>query len=122
MPKIACSIAAALALLVAPNIAQSREAERRCGWLHNPTPANWWLTDREGDWVLSSQGGPPVPGMDSIPDMTTREWVRTNGHHGHGCACLTIEVEHAPRRVLRVLAATPLPLALCQADRALPRR
>ncbi|MGL5194038.1 MAG: DUF4087 domain-containing protein, partial [Chroococcales cyanobacterium] len=18
--------------------------ELRCGWLHNPTPANWWLT------------------------------------------------------------------------------
>ena len=94
--------------------------ERRCGWLANPTTGNWWLTDRDGRWVLATQGSAPVPGMDQIPDMTTRGWVATNGSHGHGCACLTLET--APgRRVLRVLAAEPLALARCRADRSLPR-
>ncbi len=93
--------------------------ERRCGWLVNPTPANWWLRDRDGEWVLSVQGGEPVAGMDLVPDMTVRGWVATNGSYGYGCACLTLDT--APgRRVVRVLGAEPLPLARCRADRALP--
>ena len=92
--------------------------ERRCGWLVNPTPGNWWLTDRDGEWVLSSQGREPVAGMDQIPDMTTRGWVATNGNYGHGCACLTLDTA-AGRRVVRVIAAEPLPIARCRADRAL---
>ena len=93
--------------------------ERRCGWLVNPTPAKWWLRDRDGEWVLSVQGREPVAGMDTVPDMTTRGWVATNGSYGYGCACLTLET--APgRQVLRVLAADPLPIARCRADRALP--
>ncbi|MEO3474796.1 DUF4087 domain-containing protein [Roseomonas sp. CAU 1739] len=93
--------------------------ERRCGWLVNPTPGNWWLTDRDGQWWLASQGGEPVPGMDVIPDMSTRDWVATNGYYGHGCACLTLDT--APgRQVRRVIAAQQLSLARCQADRALP--
>ncbi len=102
--------------------APSAEAkpERRCGWLVNPTPANWWLRDRDGEWVLSVQGREPVPGMDLIPDMSTRGWVETNGHYGHGCACLVMETDAAARRVLRVVAAEPLPLSRCRADRALP--
>lgn len=94
--------------------------ERRCGWLHNPTPANWWLHDRDGQWVLSVQGGAEVPGMDRVPDMTTRGWVATNGSYGYGCACFTLETEPAARRVMRVIAAEPLPLGRCRADRALP--
>ena len=54
-------------------------AERRCGWLANPTPANYWLNDRDGEWTLSAQGGYRAPGMDEMPDMTTNGWVETNG-------------------------------------------
>lgn len=114
--RMAWLLAAVLALPPGP----AGAAERRCGWLHNPTPANWWLRDRDGEWVLSLQGAPPVPGMEGIPDMTTRGWVAVNGHYGYGCACLTLETEPARRRVIRVLAAEPLPLARCRADRALP--
>lgn len=31
--------------------------ENRCGWVDNPTPANWWLTDRDGEWVIGVPGG-----------------------------------------------------------------
>jgi hypothetical protein len=31
--------------------------ERRCGWLDNPSPANWWLVDKDGTWILMEQGG-----------------------------------------------------------------
>ncbi|MBR0649032.1 DUF4087 domain-containing protein [Roseomonas terrae] len=95
--------------------------ERRCGWLANPSPANWWLRDRDGEWVLSVQGvgREPVPGLDSLPDMTTLGWVETNGPHGYGCACLILDT--APGgRVVRILSGEPLPMQRCRADRTLP--
>jgi len=114
----ASMLAAALTLIALPG---AEAAERRCGWLHNPTPGNWWLVDRDGEWVLALQGSEPVPGMDDIPDMTTAGWVRTNGHYGHGCACFQMETDRSARRVLRILSAQPLPLARCRGDRALPQ-
>ena len=118
MRRIALTALGTLLAIASATPAQAAP-ERRCGWLVNPSPGNWWLTDRDGEWVLSSQGGPEMPGMRLIPDMTTRGWVATNGYYGHGCACLTLDT--APgRRVLRITAVQPLPLARCQADRALP--
>jgi hypothetical protein len=96
-------------------------AEKRCGWLHHPTPANWWLEDRDGQWILASQGGDQVPGMEDMPDMSTRGWVKTNGYYGYGCACLTVETDRKNMRIKRVLAGSPLPLRQCRADRRLPR-
>ena len=100
----------------------SREsaAARRCGWLVNPTPANWWLTDRDGQWILGTQGADQAPGMDEMPDMSTAGWVETNGHYGYGCACMTITAD-ADGRVTRVADAQPKPLKQCRADKGLPR-
>jgi hypothetical protein len=53
--------------------------EARCGWLHNPTPANWWLVDRHGEWLISAQGGYHAAGLDDVPDMFEAGWVKTNG-------------------------------------------
>ncbi len=96
-------------------------AERRCGWLRNPTPGNWSLIDRNGEWLLSAQGGHEAEGLEAMPDMTGAGWVVTNGvSYGHGCACLTVEADPKGRRILRLLAAQALPLARCRADRSLP--
>lgn len=94
--------------------------ERRCGWLHNPTPANWWLTDRDGQWVMGVQGGYRAPGMDDMPDMSRAGWVRTNGNYGRGCACIRMQADRKSGRVLRIHQAVPLPLQRCNADRRLP--
>lgn len=114
-------VAAVAALLIGGAAAGAAQAapERRCGWLVNPTPANWWLRDRDGEWVISVQGGPEVPGMDGLPDMTTPGWVATNGSYGYGCACLMLETGPG-RRVLRVVSGEPLPIARCRGDRTLP--
>ncbi len=97
--------------------------ERRCGWLDNPTPANWWLTDRDGEWTIAVQGGRQAPGLDALPDMTTRGWVRTNaGSYGYGCACLDVVTDRRTMRITRIASGRPLPLAQCRRDRALPRR
>ena len=93
---------------------------RRCGWLHNPTPANWWLIDRDGQWVLGSQGSEQAPGMDEMPDMSAAEWVETNGSYGYGCACMDIVADPATGQVLRVSGAAAKPLAQCRRDKALP--
>jgi hypothetical protein len=96
------------------------QGARRCGWLSNPTPGNWWLADRDGQWILATQGGEQAPGMDDMPDMSTAGWVETNGHYGHGCACMTIAHDPATRRVTRVANAEPKPLDQCRADKSLP--
>jgi hypothetical protein len=105
----------------APTPTLASAGERRCGWLHNPTPGNWWLSDADGEWVLAAQGGRQAPGLDEMPDMTTLGWVELNGHYGYGCACMTLSADPATRQVTRIEAAEPRPLKQCGADRALPR-
>jgi len=107
----------AIALLFSGGPAMA--AERRCGWLANPSPANWWLRDRDGQWDLSVQGQEPVAGLDRLPDMTTMGWLETNGPHGYGCACLMLDTA-AGHRVVRILSGEPLPTGRCSADRTLP--
>jgi hypothetical protein len=113
-------IAAMFAAIAAP--AQTPAgAERRCGWIANPTPGNWWMTDRQGEWILSTQGDYLAPGMDRIPDMTERGWVRTNGDYGYGCACMTVRTDRRTMRVTRLYSLTPVPLRQCRADPRLRR-
>jgi hypothetical protein len=109
-----------LALFAAAQAPQSRP-ETRCGWLDNSTPANWLLTDRDGEWLIGSQGGYQAPGLDELPDMSARGWVETNGPHGHGCACMTVTTDRARMRITRIISARPVPLRQCRADRRLPR-
>ena len=109
-----------LAWLISAAAPAAPGSERRCGWLHNPTPANWWLVDRDGEWLLGAQGGYQAPGMDNMPDMTSAGWVETNGHYGHGCACMDVTVDPRTRRVTRLFSARPVPLRQCRTDPHLP--
>ncbi|MGE0180313.1 MAG: DUF4087 domain-containing protein [Sphingomonas sp.] len=115
--KIAMAVATLALVAAAPAL-----AERRCGWLDNPTPANWWFTDRDGEWEIGTQGGYQAPGMDEMPDMTTNGWVRTNRSYGYGCACMEVTTNRRQMRITRIQSARPVPLRQCRADRRLPRR
>lgn len=95
--------------------------ERRCGWLYNVTPGNWWLFDGHGEWILATQGGFQAPGLEEMPDMTTRGWIELNGHYGYGCACMTLTVDPASLFVQKVALASPQPLKQCHDDPGLPR-
>lgn len=108
-------------LIAALAMAPAAAPERRCGWLQNPTPANWWLIDRDGEWLLAAQGGYQAPGMDIMPDMSARGWIEVNGHHGYGCACMNVTTDRRAMRITRLFSATPLPLSQCRSDRRLPR-
>ena len=113
------SAASLLILFLLPVRAVS--AERRCGWLENPTPGNFSLRDRGGEWVLGVQGGYEAQGFDSMPDMTTAGWVETNGHYCYGCACLNVATDPKRKQVICILSARPVLLGQCRADRQLPR-
>ena len=97
---------------------------KRCGWYANPTPGNHWLTDRDATWTLSVQGGAAAPGWLDLPPEAFAfdgRWVAVNGSYGYGCACVTGTFGPASKgKVIRVTALTPLPLARCEADPALP--
>jgi hypothetical protein len=111
-------ILAAAALAAGPQ----SPIQRRCGWLDNPTPANWWLTDSQGEWILSVQGGYQAPGMDDMPDMSTGGWVETNGYYGFRCACLDVTVDAGEHKIMRLVKTIAKPLRQCRADPKLPRR
>jgi hypothetical protein len=94
-------------------------AETRCGWFSNPTPANASLFDRDGEWIVGVQGGHQAEG--DWPSFSPKQWVETNGHYGHGCACMRVRVNREEQRVLAIESARPRPLSACRRDRALRR-
>lgn len=108
---------AVLAMAAAP----ATGTEQRCGWLDNTTPANMTLKDRDGEWLISQQGGYQAPGIDDMPDMSTRGVVSVNGSYGYSCACMVVTSDKAQRRISRILSARPVPLRQCRSDRRLPR-
>ena len=95
--------------------AESHITERRCGWLENPTPANYTLVDEDGTWTLAVQGGYQADGLDNLPAVNPREFERTNGNYGRSCACLDVEVDYAPRLVNYIAGGESRPLAECRA-------
>jgi hypothetical protein len=105
------------ALLPAP-ASGAQGAGRRCGWFDNSTPGNATLADRDGEWTIGIQGGHQADG--DWPEFSDAQWVETNsGHHGYGCACLTMRVDPATRNVVSISKATARPLATCRRDKTL---
>src|SRR5829696_10308795 len=99
--------------------AAAPRAETRCGWFSNPTPANASLHDRDDEWIVGVQGGHQAEG--DWPSFAPKQWVETNGHYGHGCACLRVKVERETNHVLVIESARARPLSACRRDRALKR-
>jgi len=95
------------------------QLETRCGWFSNPTPANIWLYDRDGEWTIGVQGGYQVENDWDWPEFKRGQWVETNGHYGYGCACMRLRVEKESGHVLEIESARARPLSACRKDRAL---
>ena len=98
-------------------------ASRRCGWLANLTPGDWWLVDRDRTWVLAKQGddNPATTAVvDRVPGFDTEQFVSTGDHHGYGCACLTSVADRTVGRITSIATSQRLPLVTCEADAALP--
>lgn len=113
----------AFSLMSAPGLAQAKE--NRCGWIQNPTPGNYWLDDRDGTWIILSQGSAEEPlGMENFPDISTGDYVAANGNYGYTCGCIQAETEGDPSdmgRITAIYSVKLLPLNKCLADRDLPK-
>lgn len=94
-------------------------AENRCGWFSNPTPANASLFDRDGEWIVGVQGGHQADG--DWPAFGPKEWVKTNGNYGYGCACMRVRVDRESKEVLAIESARAKPLSACRKDPAIRR-
>jgi len=118
------TIAACVVALIAaaPASGTSAGPDLRCGILSNPTPANWWLTDGDGEWTIGVQGGYQAKGLDSLPAALFEDgWVRTNGYYGYRCACLRVTTDAQTRRVVQVFSGFGKAMRVCSADKALQR-
>ncbi len=99
----------------------AKAVETRCGWLHNPTSRNWYLIDRDGSWIISTQGGYEAQGMDNLP-TNEKEYVKTNGYYGYGCACMDVVTDSTRLRISEIRGGESLPLSTCrQEDPNLPK-
>jgi hypothetical protein len=119
--KYLSGLMTALVLVSSSGIAQA--AENRCGWIQNPTPRNWWLQDRDATWTIMTQGPDEEEpeGMDLIPDISEREFVKTNGYYGYACACMSVETDAADERITKILSFKQLKLSQCRNDKSLPK-
>jgi hypothetical protein len=108
-------------LLSFPFLAEASNWETRCGWLENPTPANYWLNDKDGSWIISVQGGHSARGADSISLTKDNEWVVTNAaEYGYGCACAEVKTDFYTKHVLEIKNLNQKRLKSCLEDMSLP--
>lgn len=96
--------------------------EKRCGWLANPTPGNFWIDDRDGSWTIATQGEESDV-LENLPEMddSRGKYVRTNGYYGYTCACLDVETNKKAKRITRIYGGKQLPLQQCKSDKSLPK-
>jgi hypothetical protein len=134
MKRLVATLALTAAIAVAAIVLESRPSaatvvdaapivrvasETRCGWFANPTPANAWLNDADGEWIIAVQGGFQAEG--DWPDFKPSQWIETNVHYGYGCACMKATTDKAAMHVVNILKAWPRPLSACRKDKALKR-
>lgn len=93
-------------------------AEKRCGWLENPSPANLWLIDSDSEWTISVQGRgfADEASMEKMPVIDENEFVRTNGNYGFSCVCLDVKTDKQSSEVLEVYGGEQLLLKKCLED------
>ncbi len=93
----------------------------RCGWVSNPTPGNWYLSDSDGDWTLATQGGDQeAMGMDVIGDISAGDYEATNGNYGYACGCMKVRDDPSSMRILEVFSFRQSRLSKCANDPNLP--
>jgi hypothetical protein len=104
-------------------------AETRCGWYHNPTPANVILEDADGQWWISKQGSPEVPGFldaytPAFDDRVRIDYAgKVTDRYGYSCACAEGDFDADGTQyenVRSISRLVELPVSQCKADPALP--
>ena len=100
-------------------------AEYRCGWIENPSPGTWWMTDKDAHWEISTPGGHSVPSqsIDNLPNVIPNEYVRVNGIYGYSCGCLSVDTDKQHKRIVRIQSkGKQVFLKQCLEDKAIANR
>ncbi|MEQ5835135.1 DUF4087 domain-containing protein [Marinobacter sp. NFXS9] len=97
-------------------------AEYRCGWLDNPSPGNYWLTDRDGKWVIAEQGGKRAKNSELLLPSDESEYVNMNYGYGYSCSCISAETNKENHTVNIIHSYKQLPLNRCNTDKSLESR
>ncbi len=121
---VGCLLLIVVALTTARPAATDASAaqrfEKRCGWFSNPTPANVFFDDADGEWIIGAQGGYQIEDDWDWPEFKPRQWVNVNvGDYGYGCACMEMKVDRESRHVLAIRKAQARPLSACRRDKKL---
>ena len=95
-------------------------AETRCGWIDNPTPANYWITDSEATWIMSVQGGFQAQGLDELAYPDQKEYVKRNGNYGYWCGCVSVVSRRSDHHILKIMSSRAKKLRDCLQDPNLP--
>jgi hypothetical protein len=99
----------------------SKKFETRCGWFDNPTPGNFWLSDKDDEWIIGVQGGYQLEDF-VAPNFKKNQWVSYfDGSYGYGCACFRMRVDRETKRVLEIKSGYARPLSACRNDKALKK-
>lgn len=112
-------LALASTIVLTLNLAAAAAAENRCGWVQNPTPGNWSLVDRDGEWIIMSQGGHEAGGMERIGDISAGDYRATNGNYGYACGCMAVDTD-GESLINQVYSFRQLAIGKCERDAALP--
>lgn len=91
--------------------------QTRCGWFVNPSPANVWLEDRDGEWTVGIQGGHQAEG--DWPVFKRSQWIKTNREYGYGCACMQVVADPNTREIITIYSAHAKSLSACRDDHSL---
>lgn len=124
MTKQRLKIMMAVGLLAASLSNGAQADERRCGWLENPSPSNWYLTDADTSWILMEQNEQEPNLSIELPSFREEKgwFVKTGGSSGYGCACLSVTVNKKTERVLTASKGKMLPIKTCKNDKKLPQQ
>ncbi len=117
--SIGKALLAAMFIGVASAQEPLQKIQTRCGWFENPTPGNAWLIDRDGEWIIGTQGGHQAEG--DWPSFKRSQWVRTNIDYGYGCACLKVIANKSTHEVTRISSTYARSLNACRRDHTLKK-
>ncbi len=94
-------------------------SEKRCGWFDNPSPANAWLIDKDGEWIIAVQMGYQAEGKWPPKFLEGEKIDSGNASYGYGCACFEVETDSTKKRIVKIISTETKTLATCREDKSL---
>jgi hypothetical protein len=81
--------------------------------VHQPTPANLWLQDKDAlSGITSQMQAEDAKGADHTPRFDDKQYVETHPNgYGYGFACLKVETDAKATGITQIISGHTIPLA-----------